>query len=872
MSAAAWHTQSIADVLNTLGTGADGLSAPEAAARLQRNGPNRLPPPQTISAGRILRDQLTSIVVYLLVAAAALSAMLGDWPEAAAVAVVLIINTAIGFTTELRARRAMDALLQFDVVRASVLRDGRLVSIDAADLVTGDVVQLNAGQQVPADARLSEGTDLRTIEAALTGESLPVEKQSASTLDADTPLADRTNMVFKGTSVAAGAARAIVTATGVDTEIGRVATLVGGIEEERTPLERRLDALGGRLVWMALGVATLVSALALLQGAPIDVVLKTGIALAVAAVPEALPAVATIALAVGLRRMARRKALVRRLPAVESLGSTTIVCTDKTRTLTSGVMTVARLWTAGAVVDITRGPVADPAVRRSGEAALLASRPQATQPGQDAAPTGDPVDVALAEAAERLSIDRRRLIEQRPLKGDIPFSSDRQFAASFHGDDRRIVASVKGAPRRILTMSARTLAAEGEIVLDERGREAVIAANDQLAADGFRVLAIADGPVDAPDEKALKDLTFLALVGLIDPPAPGVKETIDRLKGAGLRTIMLTGDQRLTAQAIGRDLGVLREDEEVLDGRELEALSEQQLQEKLSRVGAFSRVSPEHKLTIVTALQARHEVVAMLGDGVNDAAALKKADVGVAMGRGTDVAKESAAMVLQDDRFETIAIAVEEGRIIYENIRKFVLYLFSCNLAEVLVLLGAGVFGLPLPLLPLQILWLNMVTDTFPALALAMERGDADVMRRPPRRPDEAILSRAFTSQVVLYAALITASTLAAFLWALSRAPEQATTVSFMTLALAQIFHLGNARSGRSVLTPAQIFSNRYAILALVVSVGLQLAALYLDPLPRVLALEPLDRSSWTVVLLAALTPAIAGQLLKLLRPGPNLM
>jgi Ca2+-transporting ATPase len=869
---ASWHAESVVEALARLESEPQGLDDVEAARRLGRFGPNRLTPPKPVSAAKILGDQLRSVVVLLLLGAVVISVFLGDHLEAAAIATVLAINALIGFVTELRAHRAMEALLQFDMPRASVLRSGHLRTEAADQLVPGDVVELNAGQHVPADGRLIHSTDLRVIEAALTGESLPVSKAFDLVLPLDTPLAERRNMVYKGTTIGGGTARAVVTATGQATELGRIGVLVGSLQEERTPLERRLDALGRRLVWLALAVAALVAALGRVQGVPLGLVVQTGIALAVAAVPEALPAVATIALAVGLRRMARRHALVRRLPAVEALGSTTVVCTDKTRTLTSGEMSVVRVWTAGeefSGLDNRRasGP-GSTRLRRALEVAALASRPQA-QSKDGSAAEGDPVDLAVQRAAEKVGIGASEIARQGTPVGILPFSSERKLMASFHETRDGVMAYVKGAPRQVLALADRVLEHDDERTLDDEGRRSLLDVNEAFARSGLRVLAMATGRVGGPGESGLRGLTFVGFLGLMDPPAPGVKATIERLRGAGLRTVMLTGDQRLTAEAVGRELGLLGSEDRVIDGRELDTLSGEELRRALSRVGAFSRVTPEHKLILVKALQEGGDVVAMLGDGVNDAAALRKADVGVAMGlRGTDVAKEAASIVLQDDRFETIAAAVEEGRVIYDNIRKFVFYLFSCNVAEVLVLLVAGVGGWPLPLLPLQILWLNMVTDTFPALSLAMEPGDPDVMTRPPRNPQEAILSRRFIGGVLFYGTLITASTLTAFFWTLSRDPARAASASFMTLALAQIFHLGNARGMDPVLHPARAMTNRYALWAVGLALGLQFVAMYVDALAGVLAVERLDAKEWFVVLSLGAVPAIVGQTLKMWRPG----
>ncbi len=859
-----WHTRSVDETLRHLSSRRTGLDEEEARTVLERVGPNRLEPPKPISALHILRDQFKSVVVYLLIAATGISFALGDHVESLAIAAVLAINTAIGFITELRARRAMEALLQFDVSKATVVRSGQLRVIDAATIVPGDIVQLDIGRLVPADARLVETTDLRTDEAALTGESLPVSKRAEEQLEEGTPLADRTNMVYKGTTVSEGTAVAVVTDTGGATEIGRIGTLVGTIEEARTPLERRLDELGRRLVWLALGIAALVAALGAWQGAPLGLVIKMGIALAVAAVPEALPAVATIALAVGVHRMARRRALVRRLPAVESLGSATVVCTDKTRTLTSGRMTLVRVWAAGRDTALRDEHGAlDARVTAALEVGAMASRPQPRVEGHPQA-HGDPVEVALLTAAEKAGIDRAALVGERPQEGMVPFSSERKFMASFHRQPSGLIAYVKGAPRRLLEMSTSIAMEDGSQPLDDTARRRVLEANDAMASQGLRVLCLASGPVANATESAVERLTLIGLVGFADPPADGVKEAIGRLRAAGLRTVMLTGDQRATATAIGRELNLVTEGQSIVDGRELDSITDDELGRRLLNVAAFSRITPEHKLRLVAAFQARGDIVAMLGDGVNDAPALRKADIGVAMGiRGTDVAKEAAAIVLQDDRFDSIVAAVEEGRIIFDNIRKFVFYLFSCNVAEVLVLLCAALAGLPMPLLPLQILWLNMVTDTFPALALALEPGDANVMERAPRNPQETLLSGDFLMKVALYGSLITAATLAAYALQLDGSVRRAQTVAFMTLAFAQLFHLANARSDEPLAGRTHV-SNPYAIGGLLLSIVLQLTAMYVTPLARVLSVETLDARGWFVVLLFAVIPAVFGQASKM--------
>lgn len=890
-----WHALPLDEVLEQLVTKSTGLSEQAAEERRAEYGYNELPSAPPRSAIRILIDQLRSVIVLLLIAAAVVALATGNIIDAAAIGVVLLINATIGFITEFRARRAMHALLRLDVPRATVVRNDAREDIDARLLVPGDVIELEAGQGVPADSRLISATEVTTNEAALTGESMPVTKQADAAVAADTPLAERTVMVYKSTAVATGHARAVVAATGTRTEVGKIGELVRGVEEGRTPLERRLDQLGHSLIWVTLLAVAAVTVVGLLRGESLSNMVKLGISLAVAAVPEGLVAIATITMAVGVRRMARRHANIRRLPVVETLGAVTTICTDKTGTLTTGVMTATVLWTSGrdfdisvpesagagaSSVDVPALPPAareapastqlNPAVVLALRIGALANRSDIIDNGDDMSVRGDPTEVALIVAARRAGISREALLRDFPEVGEIPFSSERQLMATFHrSPDGSLLAQVKGAPGRLLELSDRMQSDDKEIEMTGAMRSELRRTNDALAARGLRVLALATGTVAEPSEQAVRGLVFVGFVGMIDPPAPGVKETISSFRDAGIRTVMLTGDQRLTAVAIGRELGILEHETETLDGRELASLSDDAFAERLEGISAVSRLSPADKLRIVQAFQARKAIVAMLGDGVNDAPALKAADVGVAMGgRGTDVAKEAASVVLQDDRFATIGAAIEEGRVIHANIRKFIFYLFSCNVAEVMVLLVAGVVGLPIPLLPLQILWLNLVTDTFPALALALEPADPGVMRRPPRDPATALLSRRMVGAIAAYGAMITAVTLIAFVWALSSAENagRAVTMAFLTLALAQIFHLGNARSSAAVTHPGAIIRNRWALGAVAFTISLQVIALYFQPLARVLGTVPLGVRDWMVALMLGAVPAVIGQGIKLRR------
>jgi Ca2+-transporting ATPase len=884
----AWHSRSASETLAALESQPEGLSPLTAAERLARYGPNQFQASHPVSAWTVLLRQLRSVIVVLLAAAAGIAFSTGDVLDGAAIGAVLVLNVGIGFVTELQARRAMAALLSLEVARARVIRNGQVIDIEAQDLVPGDVLEVEAGDAVPADARLLEALELRTLEASLTGEPVPADKDTDTRLGADVPLGDRATMLYKATTVVAGRGRAVVVATGMATEVGRIGVLLSGIPDQQTPLERRLDALGRRLVAVALLVAGVVVWIGLRQGMAVGDLLQTALALAVAAVPEGLPVVATIAMAVGVRRMARRRALIRHLPVVETLGSATVICTDKTGTLTAGEMTATVIRLEDVEVSVSGGgyapegefrrngapidPLTEPRLEAALRICVLAARGGVIAEGESWRAVGDPTEAALAALAAKAGLNRSTLVAEWPQVSEVPFASERMFMASFHRTPSGLLACVKGAPRRVLQLSSRVLTRTGSRELDEPERQRLLALNGELAARGLRVLALAQKTVPSADEDALAGLTFVALVGLSDPPATGVRETIATFRGAGIRTVMLTGDQRLTAERIADDLGLRSSGDAILDGGDIDRLSDPELRDRVERTAGYSRVSPEAKLRIIEAYQAQGEIVAMLGDGVNDAAALRKADIGVAMGRrGTDMAKEAADLILEDDQFPTIAVAVEEGRVVFDNIRKFVFYLFSCNLAEILVLLGAAVAGFPAPLLPLQILWLNLLTDTVPALALAVEPAEPNIMCQPPRDPREAILSSRLVRPIIGYAVLISLCTLGAFSWGLARDPMSAAhagTLAFMTLAFAQIFHLGNARSAAPVISPERVLSNRYALAAVLLTFGLQVMAVSLDPLARVLGLSPLSGKDWEIVLGLALVPAVAGQALKSLRMG----
>jgi Ca2+-transporting ATPase len=836
----------------------------------------------------VLLAQFRSVVTLLLMAALSVAVLTGDVADSVAIAAVLILNVAIGFAVEIRAHRAVEALADLEPRLAVILRDGVTREVDAQSVVPGDILVLEAGQGVPADARLLTG-ELQVNEAALTGESAPVSKTVDAPVTADSSLPERSTMVYAGTLVVAGSARAVVAATGGATELGAIGRLIGETTYRKTPLELQLDVLGQQLVWAALMVATATGILAWIHGGSLALVLESAIALAVAAVPEGLPAVATIGLALAVHRMANRHTLVRRLPVVEALGSVTVLCTDKTGTLTAGEMTVTTIRTVDGSYDVSGvgydpigafsagGQPVDVRERADLEMALetgvAAGRGDLVLTDGGWAPRGDPTEVALAVAAMKAGIDRVAATGDAPEIGDVPFSSERQLMAVFHRhQDGRTCAYVKGAADRVLDMCWSAFIRGASRPLDAATRVSLKRANVEMAARGLRVLALASGDVGHADERSLLGLTFVALVGISDPPAAGVKAAIQDFRRAGIRTVMMTGDQRGTAEAIARDLD-LGSDVRALSGDEIDALSDADLDRLLSDATVFSRVSPAAKLRLVAAYQQRGEVVAMIGDGVNDAAALKRADVGVTMGRrGTEVARDTATIVLTDDRFETIGAAIGEGRLVFENIRRFVFYLFSCNLAEVVVLLGTSAAGLPLPLAPIQVLWLNLVTDSVPALALALEPGRGDLMQRPPRRPTDTIVSWPFMREIAVYALLIAAPVLAAIVWQTVTGVEyaRALTINFAALGLAQLLHLGNARDDEPVLSWRRAVANRAALAALGAGALSLFVAVQIPALAHLLHLVPLGAGDWLLVGGLALVPAVVGQALKVARRWEN--
>ncbi|HBG04459.1 MAG: ATPase [Geobacteraceae bacterium GWC2_58_44] len=866
----AWHTLTADAVCSHLDTTAEGLSQATASDRLASYGPNELQAVQRTSPWTVFLEQFKNVLIIILLVAAAVSGFLGHGVEAVAIAVIVLFAALLGFVQEYRAERAMEALRLMAAPEAAVLRDGAEMSLPARDLVPGDVVLLRTGDRVPADLRLVEAVNLQVEEAALTGESLAVEKGAAPLEEQDLALGDRRNMAFAGTAATYGRGRGVVVATGMETEFGKIARMLSGIETGRTPLQENLDRVGRLLARAALiGVAVIV-ALGLMRGEPFVEMLIFGIALAVAVVPEALPAVVTISLALGVQRMVKRHALMRRLAAVETLGSTTVICSDKTGTLTRDQMTVRSCFVSGELFEVTgAGYVPEgefllqgAAVAPSGpltlllQAAALASDAHIVQDQAEGRwrVKGDATEGAFVVAAAKAGLNKEDLDARFPRLDEIPFTSETKRMTTLHRDGEAVVAYAKGAPEIILESCVNLIAREGEVALDAAGRERIMVASRRMAEHALRVLAVSCKR-GATREDAERQMTFLGLVGMIDPPRPEAQAAIRSCGEAGIRPIMITGDHPLTARAVARELGLLTGGRSVT-GSELEAMEEARFENEVESIQVYARVSPAHKLRVVTALQKKGHVVAMTGDGVNDAPALKKADIGIAMGiTGTAVSKEAAAMTLTDDNFASIVAAVEEGRGIFDNIKKYLMYLLSSNVGEIGLMAGALLLGLPLPLSAVQILYVNLATDGLPALALAVDPPDPDIMRRPPRDASRGIFTRPVVTLMMVGGVWSALVNLSLFAWARAsgRSDQEAMMMTFVSLVLIQFFKAYNFRSDRHSVC-RRPFANRWLNLAILWEVIMLLVIVYLPVLQKPFGTFHLPPDDWAVIVVAAFT------------------
>lgn len=901
-----WHALDKDSVISLLKTDQfAGLSAHEFQSRLAALGYNELVEKQKTPLWKMLLTQFQDFMVLVLLGATLVSAFLGEYSDAVTIMAIVVVNAILGFVQEYRAEKSLEALKQLTAPFSRVIRGGIEQKVPARELVPGDIIVIEAGDRLPADGRLIEAVNLEIEEAALTGESVPVRKTADRVYTWDTGLGDQKNMVFVGTSVTRGRGIAVLTATGMGTEMGRIAGMIQAAEEQDTPLQRRLDQLGKYLVWGCLGVCGVVVLTGIVRGESIFLMAMSGISLAVAAIPEGLPAIVTVALALGVQRMIKRNAIVRKLPAVETLGCTTVICSDKTGTLTQNEMTVRKIFTSAGVVCLSgsgydprgqflRGkqefnPRGDKALYWTLLIGILCNNSKVAQDGSSLAGLwrkatgkqapqwsvhGDPTEGALAVAGAKANLWREQLEKEQIRIAENPFESERKcMSVVYKNLAGSKTAYVKGAPDTIVNLCSYLFIGGKEIPLHDQWKEKILAANDEMASEALRVLGMAykrmpDNRTDFSAEEVERGLTFVGLAGMIDPPREEVKQAIAVCRKAGIKTVMITGDHRNTALAIARELNMAEEAGKALSGAELEQLSDAELGKTIAKVSVFARVSPTHKLRIVRALKQAGHIVAMTGDGVNDAPAVKEADIGIAMGKtGTEVTKEASAMVLADDNFATIVAAVEEGRGIYDNIRKFIRYLLACNIGEVLTMFIATLAGLPIPILPIQILWVNLVTDGLPAMALGVEPIDADIMCRTPRHPRESVFSRGLKRKIIWRGVQIGLSTVGVFLAALYTRDNMdlARTMAFTTLVVSQLMYVFDCKSEIRSIFETNICNNMYLIAAVCCSLSMQLMVIYIPFLQVCFNTVPLDFADWAIVLLVSGWTFITGYARRLL-------
>lgn len=862
----------IASVLRTDFT--EGLDEKEVKSRREQHGYNALAEGEKQSALLLFFAQFKDFMVLVLLAATLISGLLGEMVDAIAIIAIVLVNGILGFFQERKAEKSLDALKELSAPQVHVLRDGGWVKVPSKEIVPGDILKFTSGDRIGADIRLIESKSLEIEESALTGESLPVQKNTSPLRIPNPGLGDMDNMAFMGTMVTRGSGVGVVVATGMKTAMGQIADLLQTAEAQETPLQRRLEQLGKILITAALFLTLLVVGIGVLQGHDLYTMFLAGVSLAVAAIPEGLPAIVTVALSLGVQRMIRKNAIVRKLPAVETLGCASVICSDKTGTMTQNKMTVTHLWSGGKTWTVDgvgyspagsfyhKGSDINPQSEKSLQQLLtfgmLCNHAEIIEKENEYAIDGDPTEGALLVAAMKAGYRRPNLLSQFEVINEFPFDSQRKMMSMIVKDKNgRKFAVVKGAPDVLIGLSESILWDQRQQILTKELSAKVQAAIDELAGNALRTIAIAfkpiaDSTVVLHENEAEKGLTFIGLQGMIDPPRPEVKTAVKECNDAGIKTVMITGDHVITAKAIAEQLGILTKGSKVIDGKRLSEMSVSELEDVVDEVSVFARVSPEHKLKIVKALQNRGHIVAMTGDGVNDAPAIKAADIGVAMGiTGTDVAKEASSLVLLDDNFATIKAAIKEGRNIYENIRKFIRYLLASNVGEILVMLFAMVLGLPLPLVPIQILWVNLVTDGLPAMALGLDQPEENVMKRPPRHPKEGVFARGLGWKVISRGFLIGLTTLLAFIIVYNRNPDElayAQTIAFTTLVMAQLIHVFDCRSEKSVFA-RNPFGNKYLVWAVISSLVMVLAVIYspaLQPIFHTVAIMPSD---WLLIL-----------------------
>lgn len=894
-----WYNQSPDEVLKNLSTTKErGLTEDEAKKRLEEYGENALAEEKKKSFGEKLKEQFFDPMIIILIAAALVSIFVGEGLDAGIIIAIVIVNAFLSIYQEGKAEEAIAALQKMSSPKAKVIRDGDHEEVDSNKLVPGDIIVLETGDIVPADLRLIESSNLKIDESSLTGESVAVEKHFDQVYDGKMEIGDRENLAYSSTIVTYGRGMGVVIETGHKTEIGKIATSIATVGDEQTPLQRKLAKLSKTLGILVIVICAVVMGVGLLyKHDPLDMFM-TAISLAVAAVPEGLPAIVTIVLSIGMGKMAEKNAIVKKLLAVETLGTTTVICSDKTGTLTQNEMTVVKVFTDGQVYHVSgtgyspEGDVTkkdeivtieeDENLKILSSIAALTNDAKLKVKGGDASITGDPTEGALLTFAEKAGNGLDNLYKNFDRLEEIPFDSDRKMMTTFHDKIFDEIASfTKGAPDVVLDRCEKVLIDGKEVELDEKLRKEILDKNSEFARSALRCLGYAyrkhsDMPSEITSESIEKDMVFVGLTGMIDPSRPEAKEAIKECKSAGIRPIMITGDYLETGLAIAKDLGIAERDDQAIMGRELNEMSEEELREIVKEKSVYTRVSPENKVQIVTALKQNGHITAMTGDGVNDAPAIKKADIGIAMGiTGTDVAKNTAEVILTDDNFATIVNAVEEGRIIYSNIKKFVAYLLSCNLGEVLIVLISILMNLPVPLIPIQLLWLNLVTDSFPALALGVERGEADIMNEPPRDPDEPILDTEIKITVAIQSIAITVATLLAYFVGLkwygqAEGLHHARTMAFSTLIICELLRSYTARSIDKTVFEIGVFTNKKLVMATVFSFLLMLVVIYVPVLNDAFGLMDLGPREIAVVLGSSVIPLVAGEIQKKVRFKKN--
>lgn len=874
-----------------------GLTSEEAKKRLEKYGYNELVGKKGPTLLEMLIGQFKDFLVLILIAASIISILVGEVTDAVVILIIVVLNAALGVAQESRASKALEALKKMAAPTALVIRDGQRKEVPARELVPGDIVLLEAGDYVPADLRLIESINLKIEEASLTGESVPVEKNADTVFNEEIPLGDRKNSAFMSTIITYGRGRGIVVATGMKTEIGMIAEMLETYEEEETPLQKKLAEFGKMLGIISLVVVGIVFALGLFRGENLLEMFMTSISLAVAAIPEGLPAIVTIVLAIGMQRMIQRHSIIKKLHAVETLGSTTVICSDKTGTLTQNEMTVVSIYTDDKFTSVTGegyrpegefvsddlkvSPKENSNLELTLKISALCNDAKLEKSGIEEGPKtswriiGDPTEGALVVAAAKAGLWYEDLEAEYPRLQEIPFDSVRKRMTTFHPkkDKKGYFVFVKGAPDVVLDLCNYIYKNEEILKLDSKSKETVLLANKEMAKQALRVLAVAYKEIDSipnhpKPEETENNLIFVGLLGMIDPARPEAKKAIKTCKRAGIRPVMITGDYKETAVAIAKELDLIDDESKSMTGSELDKLDKTDLAKIVNNINVFARVSPQHKVKIVEAIKLNGEIVAMTGDGVNDAPALKKADIGIAMGiTGTDVAKETADMILTDDNFASIVAAVEEGRVIFSNIRKFVFFLLSCNVAEILIIFFAMVFGWPIPLIPIQILWLNLVTDAFPALALGMEQKEPNIMDKPPRDPDEPILNRRMKWGIAIQTVFMTAATLGVFIYTLNTTGNVVTAraFAFVTLITSELFRAYTARSERYTLFEIGFFTNKYMVGGTLLSFALVLLVMYVPGLSSIFEIIPFSLSQWSIALSFAIIPSIVAEVGKLI-------